>query len=95
MLEDPSPSERAEERLLNILYGDPDGRIAYIYALDEKRNLIKPYLDKLSPSPDLYEIIRDLYVGGHFKVMIREGRKLIFSGNISIEAFPETRQHRQ
>ena len=95
MIETLSPSERAEERLWDILYENRDDRLVYVYDVDENNKIIKPHFLKWSASRDLMETIREKHGGGTFRVMIREGRKLIFSGIIAIASLPEARQHRK
>ena len=50
----------------------PDGR------------LIKPYLMCTSPWSDLLHTLRDGHGGGDFRIMIREGRKMIYRGDIAV-----------
>jgi len=58
-------------------------RTAYVYQL-ESGKLVKPYLTKLFADRYLLDTLRDDFGGGDFRLMIRQGRKLIFSGDISI-----------
>jgi len=79
----------AFERLLPILYRADANAAVYVYRLDAKSKIIHPYLLKCLAWPDLLETLRDNYGGGSFRIMIRKGRTMIFTGNISIiETFP-------
>ena len=68
----------------NWLYSkDPDLTV-YVYRIDANKKVIKPYLVKCEAWPDLCMTLRDQYDGGLFQVLIRKGRKMVFSGEISI-----------
>ncbi len=73
------------ERLDEVLYnGNPDKCVVYIYRVRPDGKPIRPYYKKCHLVPDLLEMLRDYHGGGEFWLMIREGRKLVFSGLISI-----------
>ena len=59
-------------------------RTTYVYRLDEDGDPVKPYLTKLDADRYLLDTLRDDFDGGDFHLMIRQGRKQIFSGDISI-----------
>lgn len=72
------------ERLCPILAEVGPEDVAYVYRLAPDGKVIKPYLLRYPTYPDLPATLRDQYDGGRFKVLIRRGRKMIFSGEISI-----------
>ncbi len=68
----------------NWLYdSDPDLTV-YVYRIDASKKVVKPYLVKCEAWPKLWMMLRDQYDGGDFKVLIRKGRKMVFSGEICI-----------
>lgn len=81
-------SEKVWDKLWDILDEARDNRVAYAYGLDLNRKPAKPYLLKCYADRELIEILQEDFGGGHFQVMIREGRKMIFSGKISIAPLP-------
>ncbi len=83
-----TPDERTWERLWSAL-DDPTGlRQVYVYALDSRGRPKKGYIWKDWAWPDLPEFLRDKFGGGEFRVLIREGRRMVFSGNIAIAPPP-------
>jgi hypothetical protein len=72
------------ERLDLYLDRPKQGMLLYVYRLDALEKPIKPYLLCCSPYPDLLEDLRDVHGGGDFRILIREGRTMIFRGDISI-----------
>ena len=74
----------AEEDLFVHLMRENAEQTLYVYRVGPAGNLIKPYLLCTSPWPDLLETLRDEYGGGDFRIMIREGRAMIFRGDIAV-----------
>lgn len=72
------------DRLWALLYEENYDRIAYVYRIGTVGEIIKPYLIKSFADTLLPEHLRDDHGGGSFRLLIREGRKMIFSGNIVI-----------
>jgi len=72
------------DRLEIVMQEQNYERIVYVYRLDERGTPIKPYLVKLFADRDLLDNLRDRFKGGDFRLLIREGRKLIFSGEVSV-----------
>ena len=60
----------------------------YVYRLGPDGRLIKPYLMSCEPYPDLFEDLQAAHGGGEFRILIRQGRKMLFSGAIAIEPLP-------
>ena len=56
----------------------------YVYRINADGESIRPYLLRTGPWPDLLEILRDEYGGGDFRILIREGRTMIYRGDIAI-----------
>ncbi len=76
------------ERLHEILYtGNPEC-VVYVYRVGPDGKRKKPYYLKCHLVTDLLEMLRDYHGGGDFWLMIREGRTLVFSGEIGIEPLP-------
>jgi len=74
------------EKLFDILEQERPDQTVYVYRVDFLGRVVKPYLLKTFPYAGLPDSLRDDYGGGDFRVMIREGRTLIFSGVISIDS---------
>ncbi len=72
------------ERLFRLMHRSHPDNLAYIYRTGRDGKLRTPYLAKLYPDDDMLTVLRDEYDGGDFRLLIREGRKLIYSGNISV-----------
>lgn len=90
--EEISRAERVWERLWTVLYTSSDHYQAYVYRLDAAGQSIGSYIWRGPAWPELPEILRDAFLGGDFRVLIRNRRKMVFAGNISIgrpnRAFP-------
>jgi len=72
------------DRLTLIMNEERYDRVVYVYRLGANGNPVKPYLAKLDADRYLLDTLRDEFDGGDFHLMIRQDRKLIFTGNISI-----------
>lgn len=72
------------DRLLPILDEENESDIIYVYRLGQDNCPVKPYLDKVEQSRYFLEWLRDTHGSGKYRLLIRRGRKMIFSGNISI-----------
>ena len=61
----------------------------YIYRLRKSGKAEKPYLDKCTgyfdSDSELFAYIRDQYGSGEFRILIRDGSTMVFSGEIGIE----------
>lgn len=77
------------DRLSSILSEENYERIAYVYRIDKKGNITMPYMAKLFVDEGLLDNLRDDFGGGDFRVLIREGRRMVFSGQISIYPRPK------
>jgi len=71
-------------RLWGVLDYGNGTEIAYIYRLGSNGKPIKPFLRKYVVSTDLPMTIQRTLGGGKYWVMIRDRRKLVFSGGISV-----------
>ncbi len=60
--------------------------VLYVYHIDTEGKLVKPYLFRSAVSEEVPAILRDVYGGGTFQVLIRRGRKMLLSSRISIKA---------
>ena len=72
------------ERLFRVIEGGGLEMIAYVYRIASDGTVIKPFLTKMYPDDDMLRMLRDEFRGGEFRLLIREGRKLIYSGDISV-----------
>ena len=82
-----TPAERVWERLWSAL-DDPFGRRrVYVYRASSGRKGRTSYIWKGFAWPGVPEMLRDDFDGGDFRVLIREGRRMVFSGNISVAPF--------
>ena len=82
-------AERTWQRLWSAL-DDPTGRRkAYVYRINPKGHRSTPNIWNGYAWEHLPEHLRDHFGGGDFHLMIREGRRLIFSGDISIATSPK------
>lgn len=84
---------RMWERLYLLLAEDNWDQIVYGYRVDQFGKKIKPYLFKWAMHADLIESIRERYGTGIYHLMIREGRTMVFSGAIGIEAPSRRRRY--
>ncbi len=61
----------------------------YVYRLRHSGKSEKPYLFKstgyFDSDTELFEYIRDEYRGGEYRILIRDGSTMVFSGEIGIE----------
>lgn len=79
-----TPEERVWERLWSAL-DDPFGRRrVYAYRVHPCRRARTGYIWKGYAWPGVPEMLRDNFDGGDFRILIREGRRMVFSGNISV-----------
>lgn len=58
--------------------------IIYVYRIGADARLVKPYLLKSGTFPDFVEWLRDNHGHGKYRLLIRRGRKMIFTGNICL-----------
>lgn len=61
----------------------------YIYRLNQLGKTERPYLDKATgyfdSDSELFAYLRDQYGAGTYRVLIRDGSTMIYSGHIGIE----------
>ena len=79
-----TPVERVWERLWSALDDPACKRQVYVYRLGVSDPSSKGYIWRGFAWPKLPEMLRDKFDGGEFRLLIREGRRMVFSGNISI-----------
>ena len=73
-------------RLWNLLDEPGDDDWCYVYRLDRFEKPIKPYLVKYwLPGIDLIWQLQSDFGRGIFRILIRSGRTMTFSGNIGVE----------
>lgn len=76
--------EDAWDKLWDILENDTIEGVVYIYRVNRYGEIVKPFLHKCEIWRGIPNMLRSEYGGGEFKLFIRQGRKMIFSGQISI-----------
>ena len=72
------------DRLINILEDPTQQSLVYVYRVGPDGTLVKPCVLKTYTYPGLPETLMYRYGGGDFKLLIRRGRRMIFSGEISV-----------
>jgi len=72
------------DRLWSILYGSNGNDIIYVYRVGPDGRPVKPSVEKSGTFPDFIEWLRDNHGHGEYRLLIRRGRMMIFSGNINI-----------
>jgi len=81
------------DRLYQLLAADNSDQLVYVYRVDSIGNVRKRYLFCLMMQEDLIENIRDKYGGGEYRLLIRHGRKMVFSGFICLAPPPSPRRN--
>ena len=76
----------AWDNLCEILARESDAYTVYVYRLDANERPVKPFFLKCPAWSNLPDRLRDKYGGGAFRVMVRQGRIMVLSGTIRIEA---------
>jgi hypothetical protein len=74
----------AVEVLHDILFRADPHHAVYVYRVDAKGRVLRPYLYKCDPWPGLLETLRDEFGGGDFKIMVRRGRTMVVSAQLSV-----------
>jgi len=74
------------DRLYVLLAKDDDRQTVYGYSLDRFGKATKPYLFRWYMHDGLLESIRNQYGPGEYRLLIREGRTMVFSGVIGLAA---------
>lgn len=71
-------------RLDSILNGENGCGTIYVYHLGPNDRPVKPYLNKVELSQGFLGWLQATHGSGQYRLLIRRGRKMIFSGNIGI-----------
>ena len=72
------------ENLFAHLFSENAEQTLYVYRVGPDGCLIKPYLLQTSPYEQVLDTLRDEYGGGDFRIMIRQGRVMVFRGDIAV-----------
>lgn len=72
------------DQLWEMLYRADGESIAYAYRIDSHGEILCPFLVRCTATPDLPIMLRDEYGGGLFRVLIRRGRAMQFSGTVAV-----------
>ncbi len=72
------------EKLHVLLAEDDCDQTVYGYRVDSRGHAVKPYLFCWYMHQDLLENIRDKYGPGEYRLLIRQGRTMVFSGYIGL-----------
>ena len=78
-------AERTWNRLWNILYARTRHHHVYVYRLTSDGYPVDSYIWRGPATPELPGMLRDEFLGGDFRVLIRKNRVMVFGGTISIE----------
>jgi len=79
------PSERVWDRLWTLLHTSASSLQVYVYRSDPNGQAIGSFIWRGPACPELPEVLRDVFRGGDFRVLIRQRRRMVFAGNISVE----------
>ena len=71
-------------RLWAVLDEDDPDQTVYGYRVDQTGQAVKPYLFRWSGHSGLLESIQYQFGAGDYRLLIRKGRKMLFSGYISV-----------
>jgi len=74
------------QRLLEALYAADDWCVGYVYRLDGNGRPSRPYALKCRPFPRLLTYVQHQLGAGEYKVIIRRGRTMTFSGEFAVAA---------
>ena len=77
------------DRLFELLAKDDCRQTVNGYRLDRFGKAIKPYLFRRCMHDGLLDTIRDEYGPGEYRLLIRQGRRMVFSGDIGLAAGPK------
>ena len=72
------------EELMRFLDDEKLEQTLYVYRIGPDGRAEQPYLLRSTPWPELLEQLRDVHGGGDFRIMIREGREMLFRGDVAI-----------
>lgn len=74
------------DRLWSLLHGRNGNEIIYVYRVGPDGRPVRPFLQKceLLQYYDFLEWLRDTHGHGEYRLLIRRGREMIFSGNICL-----------
>ncbi len=72
------------DRLWPILYGRNGSDVIYVYRVGADGRMVKPYVVKSGAFSDFLEWLRDNHGRGEYRLLIRRGREMIFSGTIGL-----------
>ena len=76
------------EELMRFLDDEKLEQTLYVYRIGPDGRSTRSYMFRTTPWPDLLEKLRDGYGGGKFRILIREGRKMLFRGDVAIGRRP-------
>jgi hypothetical protein len=72
-------------RFLDALDQDEGDQTAYIYRIDSQGRVIRPFIQKLPANSALITHLCGIG-GGQFRVIIRRGRTMVYSGRVAFQA---------
>lgn len=79
------------DKLYVLLAEDDCEQTVYGYRVDSRGRAVKPYLFCWYMHDGLLESIRGKYGPGEYRLLIRKGRTMVFSGYIALAPLPRTR----
>ena len=74
-----------DDKLAWLLNLEDPTHVVYAYRLDENEKPVKPYCLRDQASFDVLDRLSNEFGGGDFKLIIRKGRCMLFSGSLGIE----------
>ena len=83
---EPIPAVDDMQRLIGALYSADDSCVAYVYRLDGNGRPSTPYALKCRPSPRLLTYTQHQLGAGEYRLIIRRGRTMMFSGEFAVAA---------
>jgi len=72
------------DRLWFILLAGNDNDIIYVYCMGPDGRMVKPFVEKCGAFSGFLDWLLDNHGRGEYRLLIRRGRKMIFSGNIGL-----------
>jgi len=77
-------------RLYEVLGNPGENDLVYVYRVNKFGRPIKPYLTKFWLDEDLIWRLQTEFGGGLYRLLIRSGRVMRFSGTIGVEPLPNS-----
>ena len=76
------------DRLDAVLRPADPALVVYVYRVNADGAVQTPHLCKYEATRELLSLLREEFGGGEYRLLIRRGREMVFSGLIAIESLP-------